>query len=245
MDHVDATAPRRTVLVVEDEKNIRELVCLHLKVEGFTCVEASTGTQALELAGRQPFDLIVLDLMLPGVDGLSVCRAVRRGTPNQHVPILILTARGQESDKVLGLDSGADDYLAKPFGIRELVARVRALVRRRAMDAATAGIAEGGAKPITYRHIEMDPARRRVRVRGVDVELTAHEFSLLHVLLTQPGIVFSREALLRRTWREDTFVTVRSVDTLVKRLRRKIEAAPAHPAVILTVWGSGYKAADV
>ena len=245
MEPVEATPPRRTVLVVEDEKNIRELVCLHLRVEGFTCVEASTGTQALDLAGRQPFDLIVLDLMLPGVDGLSVCRAVRRGTPNQHVPILMLTARGQESDKVLGLDSGADDYLAKPFGIRELVARVRALVRRRAMDAATAGIAEGGAKPIAYRHIEMDPARRRVRVRGGDVALTAHEFSLLYVLLAQPGIVFSREALLRRTWREDTFVTVRSVDTLVKRLRRKIEADPANPAVILTVWGSGYKAADV
>ena len=245
MEPVEATPPRRTVLVVEDEKNIRELVCLHLRVEGFTCVEASTGTQALDLAGRQPFDLIVLDLMLPGVDGLSVCRAVRRGTPNQHVPILMLTARGQESDKVLGLDSGADDYLAKPFGIRELVARVRALVRRRAMDAATAGIAEGGAKPIAYRHIEMDPARRRVRVRGGDVALTAHEFSLLYVLLAQPGIVFSREALLRRTWREDTFVTVRSVDTLVKRLRGKIEADPANPAVILTVWGSGYKAADV
>ena len=243
-DVVEAVSePRRTVLVVEDEKNIRDLVCLHLGVEGFTCVPASTGTQALELVERQPFDLIVLDLMLPGVDGLSICRAVRRGPANRDVPILMLTARRDESDKVLGLDSGADDYLTKPFGVRELLARVRALVRRRTMDTA-AGNADAG-KPITYKHIEVDPARRRVRVRGRDVELTAHEFSLLQALLSQPGIVFSREALLRKTWREDTFVTVRSVDTLVKRLRRKVETDPANPEVILTVWGSGYKAADV
>src|SRR5512139_3583370 len=127
-----AQAPRRTVLVVEDEKNIRDLVCLHLGIEGFNCVPAATGTEALDLAGRQPFDLIVLDLMLPGVDGVSVCRAVRRGTTNTEVPILMLTARREETDKVLGLDSGADDYLTKPFGVRELLARVRALLRRAA-----------------------------------------------------------------------------------------------------------------
>jgi DNA-binding response OmpR family regulator len=238
-----APEPRRSVLVVEDEKNIRDLVCLHLGVEGYTCVAAATGTEALELAGRQPFDLIVLDLMLPGVDGLSVCRAVRRGTVNRDVPILMLTARREESDKVLGLDSGADDYLTKPFGVRELLARVRALLRRRGPDAAAA--LPEGRKPIAYKHLEMDPARRRLRVAGQDVELTAHEFNLLYVLLSQPGIVFTREALLRKTWREDTFVTVRSVDTLIKRLRRKIEQDPANPTVILTVWGAGYKAADV
>jgi two-component system, OmpR family, response regulator VicR len=239
-----APQPRRTVLVVEDEQNIRDLICLHLGVEGYTCVGAATGTEALDLAARQTFDLMVLDLMLPGVDGVSVCRAVRRDSVNRDVPILMLTARREESDKVLGLDSGADDYLTKPFGVRELLARVRALMRRRALDGGAAA-AEQGQKAITYKHIEMEPARRRVRVGGRDVELTAHEFNLLYVLLAQPGIVFTREALLRRTWREDTFVTVRSVDTLVKRLRRKIEADPANPAVILTVWGSGYKAADV
>jgi DNA-binding response OmpR family regulator len=238
-----APEPRRTVLVVEDEKNIRDLVCLHLGVEGYTCVPAATGTEALDAVAKQPFDLIVLDLMLPGVDGLSVCRAVRRGTANRDVPILMLTARREESDKVLGLDSGADDYLTKPFGVRELLARVRALLRRRAVDA-SAAVPEG-QKPIVYKHLEMDPSRRRLRVDGRDVELTAHEFNLLYVLLSQPGIVFTREALLRKTWREDTFVTVRSVDTLVKRLRRKIEKDPANPAVILTVWGAGYKAADV
>ena len=235
-----ASEPRRTVLVVEDEQHIRDLVCLHLGVEGFSCVPVATGTEALDLAGRQPFDLIVLDLMLPGIDGLSVCRAVRREGMNRDAPILMLTARREEADKVVGLDSGADDYLTKPFGIRELLARVRAVLRRR--TAATLG--ESSQEPIAFKHIEMDPARRRVRVHGHDVELTAHEFNLLYVLLSQPGIVLSRETLMRRTWRDHTFVTVRSVDTLVKRLRRKIEDEPGNPAVILTVWGAGYKAAD-
>ena len=240
--------PRRTVLVVEDETHIRELVCLHLGVEGFSCVQASTGTEALELASRQPFDLIVLDLMLPGMDGLSVCRAVRSGTTNRTVPILMLTARREEADKVTGLETGADDYLTKPFSVRELIARVRALLRRRdviAAEVAAAPDTAGDQKAITYRHIDMDPARRRTRVHGREVELTAHEFSLLYALLAEPGIVMTREALVRRAWREDTFVTDRSVDTLVKRLRRKIEDDAANPAIILTVWGAGYKAADV
>ena len=238
-----APEPRRTVLVVEDEKNIRDLVCLHLEVEGFTCVPVGTGTEALDRAARQPFDLMVLDLMLPGVDGLSVCRAVRRGGMNRDVPILMLTARREEADKVVGLDSGADDYLTKPFGIRELLARVRAVLRRRGGAAAADG--DHGQKPIRYRHIDVDPTRRRVRVRGRDVELTTQEFNLLYVLLSQPGIVLTREAILRRVWREATFVTGRSVDTLIKRVRRKIEDDPANPGVILTVWGAGYKAADV
>jgi DNA-binding response OmpR family regulator len=235
--------PRRTVLVVEDEPNIRDLVCLHLGVEGLTCVPAASGTEAMEHARTQTFDLMVLDLMLPGLDGLSVCRAVRRETLNRDVPILMLTARREEADTVLGLESGADDYLTKPFSVRELVARVRALLRRGPRPVVAA--AADGSKPLSYKDIEMDPARRRVRAGSKDVDLTAQEFQLLYVLLSNPGIVFSREALLQRVWRDDTFVTVRSVDTLVKRLRRKIEADSANPSIVLTVWGSGYKAADV
>jgi two-component system OmpR family response regulator/two-component system alkaline phosphatase synthesis response regulator PhoP len=231
----------RTALVVEDETNIRDLVCLHLQVEGFACVGVGSGTEALDLAARTPFDLIVLDLMLPGVDGLSVCRAVRRDGVNRDAPILMLTARLEESDKVLGLDSGADDYLTKPFGVRELMARVRAVMRRRPVPPHE----DQPQKPIVFRHIEMDPSRRRVRVGGRDVDVTNQEFNLLYVLLSQPGIVLSREALLRRAWPGDTFVTVRSVDTLVKRLRRKIGDDATDPSVILTVWGTGYKAADV
>ena len=234
--------PRPRVLVVEDEQNIRELVCLHLGLEHLDCVQAVDGSEGLRLARERPFDLVILDLMLPGLDGVTVCRAIRRDSINSGVPILMLTARREESDKVLGLESGADDYLTKPFGVRELVARVRALLRRRPLAAGVPD--EDDQQPVTYRHIEIDPARRRVRVSGRDVDLTSHEFALLYVLLSNPGIVFSREALLARVWKEDTFVTVRSVDTLVKRLRKKIEDDPANPSVVLTVWGAGYKAAD-
>jgi DNA-binding response OmpR family regulator len=230
------------VLVVEDEAHIRELVALHLRLEDAVPVEAEDGRAALDLARQRRFDLVILDLMLPGLDGLTVCRAIRRESANRATPILMLTARREENDKVLGLDSGADDYLTKPFGVRELMARVRALLRRTTTrDAITAEPGE----PIVYRHIEIDPARRRVRVRGQDVDLTSNEFQLLSVLLANPGIVFSRETLLSRVWHDETFVTVRSVDTLVKRVRKKIESDPAEPDVILTVWGAGYKAADV
>jgi len=231
------------VLVVEDEPNIRELVCLHLGLEGYTCEGLADGQQALTRTEADRFDLLVLDVMLPGLDGVSLCRAVRRGTLNHDVPILMLTARSQESDKVIGLESGADDYLTKPFGMRELVARARALLRR-PRQAAT-GEHVDALPPLLVRGIEIDSERRRVRVEGRDVELTDQEFRLLHLLATHAGIVFSREALLARIWRGDTYVTVRSVDTLVKRLRRRIEADPANPAFLLTVWGVGYKFADV
>ena len=235
------------VLVVEDEPNIRELVCLHLGHEGYACEGVGDGHSALKRSETERFDLMVLDVMLPGLDGLSLCRAVRNGTTNQDVPILMLTARREESDKVVGLESGADDYLTKPFGVRELVARARALLRRprRSADAGE-GAKVAGADAIVRLHgLEIDVARRRVRVEGRDVELTDQEFRLLYLLATHAGIVFSREALLAKVWRGDTFVTVRSVDTLVKRLRRRIESDPAHPRLLLTVWGVGYKFADV
>ena len=234
---------RPNILVVEDESNIRELVSLHLRLEELTPVEAADGTSGLDLARGRRFDLVILDLMLPGLDGVTVCRAIRRDSVNADTPILMLTARREESDKVLGLDSGADDYLTKPFGIRELMARVRALLRRGHMRQNRAE--DHGLVPIRYRNVEVDPARRRVRIGDRDVDLTFNEFELVYVLLSNPGIVFSREALLSRVWKDQTFVTVRSVDTLVKRLRKKIERNPAEPAMILTVWGAGYKAADV
>ena len=240
-----ANTPRPAVLVVEDEQNIRELVCLHLGLENYDCIECGDGESALKLARSRHFDLVILDVMLPGLDGVTVCRALRRESENPDVPVLMLTARREESDKVVGLESGADDYLTKPFGVRELVARVRALLRRGPRPLVSSGGVKEAARPVTYKHIEMDPARRRVRVGKTDVELTSNEFQLLYVLLASPGIVFSREALLSRVWKDQTFVTVRSVDTLIKRLRKKIEKNPAEPEVILTVWGAGYKAADV
>jgi DNA-binding response OmpR family regulator len=236
-------APAARVLVVEDEPNIRELVCLHLGLEGYACDAVGDGQTALRRAEGDRFDLLVLDVMIPGLDGLSVCRAVRNGRINHDVPILILTARRDESDKVVGLESGADDYLTKPFGVRELVARARALLRRPRQAASPDD--DGAAPPVRVHGVDIDPARRRVRIDDRDVELTDQEFRLLHLLAAHAGIVFSREALLAKIWRGDTFVTVRSVDTLVKRLRRRIEPDPANPRYLLTVWGVGYKFADV
>jgi DNA-binding response OmpR family regulator len=236
------------VLVVEDEPNIRELVCLHLGHEGYECEGIGDGKTALERSESQRLDLMVIDLMIPGLDGLSLCRAVRNGKMNHDVPILMLTARREESDKVVGLESGADDYLTKPFGVRELVARARALLRRprQPVDHVGGQAAAGASDDIVRVHgVEVDVAKRRVRVEGREVELTDQEFRLLHLLATHAGIVFSREALLGKIWRGDTFVTVRSVDTLVKRLRRRIEQDPAEPKYLLTVWGVGYKFADV
>src|SRR5216117_77694 len=234
------------VLVVEDEPNIRELVCLHLGLEGYACDGVGDGREALQRTEAERFDLLVLDVMIPGIDGLSLCRAVRNGRTNRDVPILMLTARREEADKVIGLESGADDYLTKPFGVRELVARARALLRRPRQAAASVAANGGEMGPsITVHGIEIDPSRRRVRVEGRDVDLTDQEFRLLYLLAAHAGIVFSREALLAKIWRGDTFVTVRSVDTLVKRLRRRVEPDQANPRFLITVWGVGYKFADV
>jgi len=234
------------VLVVEDEPNIRELVCLHLGLEGYSCDGLADGHDALKRTEAERLDLLVLDVMIPGLDGLSLCRAVRNGRTNRDVPILMLTARREESEKVVGLESGADDYLTKPFGVRELVARARALTRRpRAGAAAPAAAGAADGRPVRLGPLVVDPARRSVTVGGREVELTGREFDLLHLLASHPGIVFSREALVQRVWRGDTFVTARNIDTLVKRLRQKVESNPSEPALILTVWGAGYKAADV
>jgi DNA-binding response OmpR family regulator len=241
---------------VEDERNIRELVSLHLGLEGYECVALENGLEALDRLGRERFDLVVLDLMIPGLDGVSVCRAIRTsadrgGAPrvlpeNRDVPVLMLTAKREENDRVIGLESGADDYLTKPFGVRELVARARALLRRsRGLATADGRRQDSGQGPLRIHDIEIDQARRRVVVSGREVDLTTQEFNLLVLLASHPGIVFSREALLARIWKEDTHVTDRSVDTLVKRLRQRIERTPAEPRYVLTVWGAGYKMSDV
>jgi len=230
----------RTVLVVEDEPHIRDLVGLHLELEGWTPELIGDGHVALDRLRARPFDLVILDIMLPGLDGLTVLKALRRDSKNTDVPVLLLTARREETDKVLGLESGADDYLAKPFGVAELVARARALMRRprASADPMLAG------RPLTVRGLTVDPAKRRVTVGDRDVDLTSHEFELLFLLVSHPGVVYSREAVLARIWKGDTFVTERSVDALVKRLRRKVESDPGNPIYVLTVWGTGYKFAD-
>jgi DNA-binding response OmpR family regulator len=234
------TARRRRLLIVEDEAPIRELVRLHLGLAGFEVTECSSGTQGLERARSERFDLIVLDVMLPGLDGITLCRAIRTQGANMHTAILMVTARDSESDTVLGLESGADDYLAKPFGIRELVARTAALLRRSGRKESDVGPAQG----FHWGDVTIDAERREAIVRGAPVELTKQEFDLLFLLASRRGIVFSRAALLAKVWSGDTYVTERTVDTVVSRLRRKIERDPQDPELILTAWGVGYKFVD-
>ena len=237
-----AGARRRHALIVEDDGAIRELVRLHLSLAGLETTELGDGAQALATGRATPFDIIVLDVMLPGLDGITVCRALRADGANTNTPILMVTARDMESDKVVGLESGADDYLTKPFGVRELVARVSALIRRSERAGA---VGQSPATPAAQSHgVTVDVDRREVIVRGEPVELTKQEFDVLHVLVTHPGIVFSRAALLSRVWGGDTYVTERTVDSVVSRLRRKIEHDPQDPELILTAWGVGYKFVD-
>ena len=236
-------AATRQVLIVEDEPPIRELLRLHLELVGFNVSEVADGRAALDVIRSRPFDLIVLDVMLPGVDGITLCRAARAEGANVSTPLLMLTARDTESDKVLGLESGADDYLTKPFGMRELMARVSALLRR-----ATRADRPAEAPPprhLAFRNLAIDVDKRQVVAHGHPVDLTRQEFDLLQLLASRPGIVFSRMALLTKIWSGDEYVTERTVDTVVSRLRKKIERDAQDPELILTAWGVGYKFADV
>jgi len=239
------TAPANTsrrALIVEDESSIREIVRLHLSLAGFETEEVADGHAALDRLRSDRFDLVVLDVMLPGVDGVTVCRALRSGGPNQRAGVLMLTARDTELEKVLGLESGADDYLTKPFGVREFMARVMAVLRRTSGDVREPHGTSTGI--VTSADLTLDPDRRQTRVRGALVKLTKQEFDILYLLASRRGIVFSRAALIAKVWGGDTYVTERTVDSVVSRLRRKVERNPDDPEMILTAWGVGYKFSD-
>jgi DNA-binding response OmpR family regulator len=239
------TAPANTsrrALIVEDEASIREIVRLHLSLAGFETEEVADGRAALDRLRADRFDLVVLDVMLPGVDGVTLCRTLRSGGPNQRAGVLMLTARDTEPDKVIGLDSGADDYLTKPFGVREFMARVSAVLRRASGGSSEAEPARTGI--VASADITLDPERRQARVRGGLVSLTKQEFDILYLLASRRGIVFSRAALIAKVWGGDTYVTERTVDSVVSRLRRKIERDPNDPEMLLTAWGVGYKFSD-
>jgi DNA-binding response OmpR family regulator len=218
------------VLLVEDDASIREVTAMGLKQAGFRVTTAADGREGLLRARRDPFDAIVLDVMLPSLDGFEVCREIRK---ESRVPILMLTARTDTVDIVVGLESGADDYVTKPFEMPELVARVRAVLRR------SAAIPEEPA--LSVGPLEIDPAGFAVRREGKDVGLTATEFRLVLELARRPGQVFTREMLLERVWNYDYLGDSRLVDVAVQRLRAKIEDDPAHPRLITTVRGVGYR----
>lgn len=232
----------RRALIVEDESSIREIVRLHLSLAGFDTDEVADGRAALDRLRTDRFDLVVLDVMLPGVDGVTLCRALRSSGPNQRAAVLMLTARDTELEKVIGLESGADDYLTKPFGIREFMARVTAVLRRAPGGSMEPERSSTGI--VTSADVTLDPDRRQARVRGDFVDLTRQEFDVLYLLASRRGIVFSRDALIAKVWGGDTYVTARTVDSVVSRLRRKVERDPNDPEMILTAWGVGYKFVD-
>ena len=232
---------QQTILVVDDEATIREVVRKYLELEGFAVIEAKTGPQALDIVTDQSPDLIVLDIMLPGLDGLSITRSLRRsrGTDQLSVdgdiPIIMLTARSNEMDRIAGFELGADDYVTKPFSPRELVVRVKAVLRRSAPPE------DETQTPIVFATLTLDPRSRAVTVGGERVTLTAKEFDLLWFLARNPDQVFRRSQLLDRVWGYEYYGDESTVTVHVRRLREKIERDPGKPVYIQTVWGVGYK----
>ncbi|WP_261389349.1 response regulator transcription factor [Ferrimonas balearica] len=225
------------LLVIEDDEDINALVAMHLESLNHRVTRCRDGAEGHRLAGTEHFDLIVLDLMLPGMDGLTLCQRLRQ--EGCHTPILMLTARNSETDRVVGLETGADDYLTKPFSVRELQARVKAHLRR-------AGLSEAAEGPqvLARGPLQLDPERRRVQLAKKEVELTSTEFDLLWFLARHPGRVYRRDQLLDAVWGYQHSGYQHTVNSHINRLRAKLERDPAHPEFVLTVWGIGYKFND-
>jgi two-component system alkaline phosphatase synthesis response regulator PhoP len=225
------------ILVVEDEENILEAVRYSLEVEGYETLTATDGLAGLQLARTRHPDLVILDVMLPGMDGLEVCREIRR---DQNVPIMMLSAKGEELDRVVGLEVGADDYVTKPFSMRELMARVKVHVRR-SQASAPAEASPESAELLTAGDLELDSDGHRVRLAGQELELRPREFRLLRLFMQRPGRALTRDQILETLWAHDYIGDARTVDVHVRWLREKIEAAPASPTRIVTVRGVGYR----
>lgn len=222
------------ILVVDDEKLLVKGIKFNLENEGYQVDVGYDGLEAVELARRNTYDLIILDIMMPGLDGLGACMQIREFS---HVPIVMLTAKSEDTDKLLGFEHGADDYVTKPFNILELKARIRALLRRSNIQSPTEQTTDTA---ITQGHITIDPRQRSAMRDGVEAELTAREFDLVELLMKNPGRVYSRETLLDIVWGYAYQGDTRTVDVHIRRLREKLERNPAEPERILTKWGVGY-----
>jgi DNA-binding response OmpR family regulator len=221
-----------SILVVDDEPIVREVVCRYLQQEAFTTLEAGDGDEAIRLLRVEPIDLVVLDVMLPGPDGLELCRWIRA---RSDLPVIMLTGRGELTDRIVGLELGADDYLTKPFSPRELTARVRTVLRRAAGGGVT------GEGRIELADLLLDPATREVELGGRPVQLTAREFDLLEFLCRHPRHVFSRDQLMDAAWGYRSARDTGTVTVHIRRLREKLEVDPSRPQMIQTVWGIGYR----
>jgi len=220
------------ILIVEDEQAIREMVCLALSQGGYDCLEAADTNEAQQRILEGLPDLILLDWMLPGMSGIDYARKLRRDKLTQGVPVIMLTARTQEEDKVRGLDTGADDYITKPFSTRELVARIKALLRRTAPQATD--------EPVDVRGLALDPVTHRVQAGDIKLELGPMEFRLLHFFMTHPERVHSRERILDSVWGNNVYVEERTVDVHIRRLRKALTPS-GHDRLIQTVRGAGYR----
>ncbi|MBZ5516367.1 MAG: response regulator [Acidobacteriia bacterium] len=225
---------RPRVILIEDEKDIVELVRYNFRKEGFDVASFASGREGLEELHRSPPDLVLLDIMLPDVDGFEICKRLRAEEKLRSLPVIFLTAKGEELDRILGLEIGADDYVVKPFSPRELVARVKAVLRRQARPAEKREV-------IDVQGLHLDARTQEVTVRGETIDLSTLEFKLLHFLASHPRRIFSRERLLDDVWGRDRFVTPRTVDVHIRRLREKIEAQADKPQYIQTVRGAGYR----
>ena len=229
----------KRVLVVEDEASIREMVALNLKMAGWEVVEAPSAERALELMHHgEECDAALLDIMLPGMDGLSLCETIRR--ENNEIGIIIVSAKGQESDKIRGLSIGADDYITKPFSVSELVARLEALTRRIKRGGVPAKPAEEQEQLISGPFV-LDEKSRMLYKNGTAIDLTQVEFQIMELFFRNPGIALVREKILKGVWGENYFGDVKIVDVNIRRLRMKVEDEPSHPTHIMTVWGYGYR----
>jgi len=222
------------ILVVDDEQSIVESVKYNLEKEGYTVYTASDGKKALDTFNKEKPDLVILDLMLPGLSGEEVCRYIRK---QSNIPIIMLTAKGDEVDVVVGLEIGADDYMTKPFSMRELIARVRAVLRRKTLDS----VKDTEAEPNLIGPLQIDPKRHEIRFEGKQLDLTLKEYQILELLMQNQGQVLTREILLNRVWGEDYFGDTKTLDVHIRRLRTKVEKDPAHPEYIKTIRGVGYR----
>jgi DNA-binding response OmpR family regulator len=231
--------PAPMVLVIDDQENIVEFIKLGLKYEGFLVEAAVDGPQGLAAAQRINPDLIILDIMLPGMDGLEVCRRLRANPTTKDIPILMLTAKDDVSDRITGLDTGADDYLTKPFSFEELVARIRAILRRQSRGRSE----DGGAaheQILQFGDLQLNPSTREVLRGNRQIELTATEYNLLHLFMSHPRQVLDRQTILNRVWGYDFLGETNIIEVYVRYLREKIEDTPSSPRLIQTVRGVGY-----
>jgi DNA-binding response OmpR family regulator len=232
----------KKILMIEDDPNIVELARIHIGDLGYSFNWAGDGEKGLRKAQEQEYDLILLDLMLPGMDGLEVCKRFRQ--ENQKTPILMLTAKSEELDKVLGLELGADDYLTKPFSIRELIARIKAIFRRIETERESASKADE-PEVLQFANIVIDTLKRKVTLENKTIDLTAKEFDLLLLFAKHPGRTYNRPQLLDQVWGYHFDGYDHTVNSHINRLRNKIEQDPANPTFIKTVWGVGYRFAEL